>query len=365
MRIGIDARELCGRATGVGRYLSGLLQAWARDGMSSPHEFLLYSSAPPVLPADGPFTTRILPGSGNTWWEQAQLPKAANSDGLDVFFAPGYTAPLRLRMPTVVAIHDVSFFARPEWFGAREGLRRRWLTAHTAARADRIVTISEFSRHEIVDHLGVPAARVRVIPPGIGDWVGRVASEPSTNPGIRGPLHRVLFVGSVFARRHVPELIRAFAPIARHHPSARLDIVGDNRSHPPLDLPGLIEREGLDRSVEWRAFVPDDELRGLYRNARAFAFLSEYEGLGLTPLEALSMGVPPLLLDTPVARESCGAAALYVDLDRSGPITEALEALIFDEALRARLLAIAPRVLARYDSAEAARNTLGVMTGAQ
>ena len=58
-------------------------------------------------------------------------------------------------------------------------------------------------------------------------------------------------------------------------------------------------------------YVPDGELAALYGSARAFVFLSEYEGLGLTPLEALSVGVPPVLLDTPVARESCGAAAVY------------------------------------------------------
>ena len=126
----------------------------------------------------------------------------------------------------------------------------------------------------------------------------------------------VLFVGSIFNRRHVIDLVRAFAPIARAHPDASLDIVGDNRSYPHEDPMRAIHAEGLHEHVHWHRYVTDEQLRDLYRRARAFAFLSEYEGLGLTPLEALAAGLPPVLLDTAVARESCGAAALYVQAGR-------------------------------------------------
>src|SRR6201999_3216517 len=100
--------------------------------------------------------------------------------------------------------------------------------------------------------------------------------------------------------------------------------------------------------VRWHEYVTDEQLAALYADARAFAFLSEYEGLGLTPLEALAAGVPPLLLDTPVARESCGDAALYVALGDRRATADAIERLLFDEALRARLLASAPDALAKY-----------------
>ena len=99
----------------------------------------------------------------------------------------------------------------------------------------------------------------------------------------------------------------------------------------------------------------------LFGAARAFAFLSEYEGLGFPPLEALAARVPPLLLDTPVARESCGDAALYVSLDDVAGTTLALERLLFDEAVRERILTAAPRVLARYSWPRAARETLDVL----
>jgi len=296
--------------------------------------------------------TRIVPGSGGTWWEQLQLPRATKADHLDVFFAPQYSAPLALKTPVVVAIHDVSFCAHPEWYRTREGARLRWLSRHSAANARAIVTISEFSRREIVEHLNVPGQLVRVIPPGI-------PQRHTTAGGAREA--RLLFVGSIFNRRHVVDLIRAFAEVARRHPEASLDLAGDNRSFPREDVAAAIAREQVGSQIRWHRYVSDEQLADLYQRARAFAFLSEYEGLGLTPLESLAAGAPPVLLDTPVARESCGDAALYVQPGNLGLITRALETLLFDETARARLLAAAPAVLEQYSWPRAGRETLALL----
>jgi glycosyltransferase involved in cell wall biosynthesis len=355
MRIGIDARELCGHATGAGRYLGGLLHEWGADGGAAHrHEFVLYAPEPIRGSLDARrFTSRLVPGRPGTWWEQVRLASATSADHLDVFFAPAYSAPLRLPVPLVVAIHDVSFFAHPEWFRPREGLRRRWLTRWSAARARAVVTISQFSRREIGDALGVPDTRVHVIPPGVTTRrLGRQAEDRD---------ERILFVGSIFNRRHVPDLIRSFATLARRRPSASLDLVGDNRTYPHEDLPRTIAAAGLAGRVRWHRYATEEELTELYGRAQAFAFLSEYEGLGLTPLEALAAGVPPVLLDTPVARESCGDAALYVALGDVEGTARAMEDVLVDQRTRSRLLAAAPETLARYSWPRAARETIALI----
>ena len=205
MRIGIDARELGGRATGVGRYLGGLLREWSIEGRARDHEFVLYAPEPIALPLDARrFRTRTVPGSGGTWWEQAPLPRAARADRLDVWFAPAYTAPLRLDTPIVVAIHDLSFVAHPEWFRLREGARRRWLTGQSARRAAAAVTISQFSRNELIERLGIDAAKIHVVPPGIGAGSWGLGAGSSPKPQASRP-YKVLFVGSIFNRRHVPD----------------------------------------------------------------------------------------------------------------------------------------------------------------
>jgi glycosyltransferase involved in cell wall biosynthesis len=365
MRIGIDARELCGHATGVGRYLGGLLAEWADDHRAQRHDFVLYAPQPIPMHLDARrFALRIVAGAPGTWWEQVQLPRAARGDQLDVFFAPAYTAPLGLGAPLVVAIHDLSFAAHPEWFRMREGIRRRWLTARAADHADAVVTISNFSKGELIERFGVPASRIHVIPPGVTRAEPGRRSRETMDTLQTEAEFRLLFVGSILNRRHVTDLVRAFGRIGRSRPHTSLDIVGDNRSHPHEDLGRAIDAEQLAGRIRWHEYVSDDELRGLYDKARTFAFLSEYEGLGLTPLEALAAGVPPVLADTPVARESCGDAALYVPVQDVGSTARALELALFDEPTRARLLSAAPAALARYDWPRAARDTLAVIEAA-
>ena len=351
MRIGIDARELVGHVTGVGQYLAGLLHEWSSSGATSRHEFVLYAPAP--LPSHlSAFDVRVVDGTSGTWWQQTALPAAARQDSLDVFFAPQYTAPMLLSVPIVVVVFDVSFAAHPEWFRTREGLRLRTLARWSARRARDVVTISEFSRREIAEQLGVDARRIHVIPPGIPE---RHTTETDLRDG------RLLYVGSVFNRRHVPELIRAFADVARRRPDASLDIVGDNRTYPFEDVASRIAGEALGDRIRWHRYASDDQLADLYSRARAFAFLSEYEGLGLTPLEALAAGVPSVLYDTAVARESCGDAALYVAPGDHGAVTRAIDALLFDRATHSRLRAAGPAVLAKYSWPRAAAATLDLL----
>lgn len=350
MRIGVDARELSGHATGVGRYLQCLLREWGLSPGS--HQWTLYSpdgrlAAPPGLPAE----ITIVPGHGNTVWEQGALAWAVRRDRPDVFLAPGYTAPLTTGVPLVVAMHDVSFAAHPEWYRWREGLRRRWLAKTAARQARAVVTISEFSRGEIVRHLGVRTDRVRVIPLGVGLSGG-------TSGVLREPL--VLFVGSIFNRRHLPVLIEGFARLAQRRPDVRLEIVGANRTYPHQDLRSLVEAAVPGR-IRIRDWVDDAELRALYERAAAFAFLSEYEGFGLTPLEALAAGIPPVVLDTAVAREVLGDAAFYVTGADSELVAAALSDALGPSTARIQVLRAAPDVLARYDWRRTAAATLAVL----
>jgi glycosyltransferase involved in cell wall biosynthesis len=330
LRIGIDGRELAGRPTGVGRYLAAILREW--EAAASGHEFVVYApvAAPAGFRTHGHVTWRVVAGAGGTWWEQTALTRAVNGDRIDVLFAGGYTAPLRVRCPVVLAIYDVSFFAHPEWFGWREGWRRRLVTHKAAGRASSIVTISEFSAAEIVRFLSVPRARILIAPPGPPE-----ANRP-VSPTPRAPL--VLFAGSLFNRRHIPELIAAFAGVAATRPDARLVLAGDNRTRPSVDPDALAQSHGVGDRVEWRQYVDDAELQSLYDRARLFVFLSDYEGFAMTPFEAIAAGAPPVLLDTPVAREVYGDGARLVPLDVPA-ITAAMASLLDDDGARAALLA--------------------------
>jgi glycosyltransferase involved in cell wall biosynthesis len=195
VRIAIDARELQGKPTGVGRYLGEILAQWNRLPAMTIHDVILCGSEaswhPP--PEHLRLSTLTAPGGG-TRWEQLALPRLVRQARADVLFSPGYTGPLRCSVPLVLAIHDVSFAARPEWFTWKEGLRRRTLTRMAARRAARVVTISEFSKREIVEHLGIEARKVQVIYPGV--------TSHTVQRSDTGDENVILYVGSLFNRRH-------------------------------------------------------------------------------------------------------------------------------------------------------------------
>jgi glycosyltransferase involved in cell wall biosynthesis len=355
MHIAIDARELTGQATGAGRYLSQLLTHWNRSPVASRHRYTLYAHRPLTAAFDRLETETIIrPGGGGTRWEQCTMLGALRDSGPDVFFAPAYTAPLLSRLPVVLSVHDVSFAAHPEWFRPREGWRRRFITGGAARHAARVLTLSTFSRDEIVRHLGVRPDRIRVIPLGVG--LVEDERRPARANAEKDPV--ILFVGSIFNRRHVPVLIRSLPAISRRFPAARLVIVGDNRTWPREDLAAEAAAAGVADRVSELQFVTDDQLRSLYASASVFVFLSEYEGFGLTPLEALASGVPAVVLDTPVAREVYGSAAAYVARPTEDIVAETVVRVLESDETRSTLLQEASGVLARYRWSDAAAATL-------
>ena len=376
MRIGVDTRELMGRPTGVGRYLGELLREWAdaQAGAAGRHEFLLYGPAAPSAASADVFaalaaTLRVVPGSGRTWWEQVSLASAAAADRLDVFFAPAYTAPLRLGCPIATTIHDLSYFAHPEWFRARERFRRRLLTRQSARRSRIVLTDSAFSRGEIVRHLAVAEDRIRVVPlgvrapvtPEVRDAAGPAAGMIGGRPpgGQHQPL--ILFVGSIFNRRHVPELLASFPAIAAAVPGARLEIIGENRTYPHQDLDAHVRATGHGARIQVRSYVSEAQLADAFRRASVFVFLSEYEGFGLTALEALACGIPVVLLDTPIAREVCGGAAKLIHAADPAAVAAAVVDVLRDPGARERARAESRDLPERYSWARAAHLTMDAL----
>lgn len=337
LRIAIDGREMRGRATGVGRYLSQILNCWS--DVADRHEFIIVT---PGLGESRPENRIqwIFDGSNSdgSLWEQWHLPRVLRRLRPDVLFAPAYTSPLLSPCPVVQTIHDVSFFAHPEWFSWREGMRRRWITRASARRAAAVLTVSEFSRGEIARYIGIPAGQIVVAPNG----PPTIVQSPSA------PRQRlVLFAGSLLNRRRIPDMIAAFADATADLADARLVFVGDNRTAPHMDPRQLADAAGIGSKFEWMEYTDEVTLAEKYGSARVFLFLSDYEGFAITPLEAIAHGVPAILLDTPVGREIYGGAARFVPPNRA-LIAGALRELLTDDRAHAVLAHSSRAVLDRF-----------------
>jgi glycosyltransferase involved in cell wall biosynthesis len=278
-------------------------------------------------------------------------------DRLDVFFAPAYACPLSLSVPRVTTIHDLSFFSQPEDFTPLDGLRRRILVGLSLGASRRIVAVSDFTRREIVGRRPDADGRVDVIPHGADDDLppSLPRSEARERLGVAGPF--LVSVGSILNRRRLPALLQAMALVARAHPSVLLDVVGENRTHPRLDLSRIVERLRLEERVRSSGFVSDEDLALRYAAADGAVYLSEYEGFGLPVLEAMARGLPVLTSQRPATGEIFRDAALTIDPGEAEGIADAIDRLLHDTELRSRLTVSGRSLAARHTWADAAART--------
>jgi glycosyltransferase involved in cell wall biosynthesis len=363
LAIGIDGRELQGRPTGVGRYLRSLLRRWLDWPLD---RLVVYVKGEP--PADAVLgrpgiEVRPLPaGRGpGVWWAERVLVPAAARDGLDVFFAPGYTCPLSLRLPRVTCVHDLSFFSWPEDFTIRDGLRRRELVRASVRASDTVVTVSAFSERELARYFPDLTSRFVHIPPGPDEDLPPPPSrrDARVRVGAKGPV--LLTVGSILNRRRLPVLLRAVAALRRNWPGLVLEVVGDNRTHPPLPIEALVDEMGLHSSVRVTGYVSEQGLVARYAAADVFVFLSEYEGFGLPVLEAMGRGLPVVTSTRPALGEIFGAAALLVDPTDDVALAAAIERLLSDPGLVADLVARGQRLRQSYSWEQTASRTREVL----
>jgi glycosyltransferase involved in cell wall biosynthesis len=359
--VGIDARELAGRPTGTGRYLRNLIRHWRESG----DRLVCYFNGPPALDPllDHPAIRKRPLGDGcarGLSWQERLVPPAAREDGVDVFFSPAYSCPLSLDLPRVTTVHDLSFFAHPQDFAFVDALRRRVLVG-LSLRASRVVTVvSDFTRRELL-RLFPDAARVVHVPHGSDDDLPPPPprAEARDRLELAGPY--VITVGTLLNRRCAPELLRATARLVRRHPGLVLDVVGENRTHPRIDLEEMVRTLGLQAHVRLSGFVEEEALADRYAAADAAVFLSEYEGFGLPALEAASRAVPLVVGRAPSQGEIFRGAALLVDPRDEIAVAMALDRVLSDETLGATLVAAGHALAARHSWAETARRTRALL----
>jgi glycosyltransferase involved in cell wall biosynthesis len=360
--VGIDARELQGRPTGTGRYLRNLMRLWTAAG---PDRLCAYfNGEPPDDPVLGHprVTVRALPRTPRgLLWQEWRLPRIARADGLDVFFAPAYVCPLRLEVPRVTAVHDLSFFSYPQDFPPLDAARRRALVGASARASAAVLVCSDFTRREIAAWLPEAAGRAHHVPLGPDDDLPPAPARDAARErlGVGGPL--LLTVGAVLNRRCLPVLLQAVARLRRSFPGIVIDVVGENRTHPPLDLEAVVRRLDLGASVRLSGYVSEGGLADRYAAADVAVFLSEYEGFGLPALEAASRGVPLVTSARPALGEVFGEAALLVEPRDAEGLARALARVLADRALRDDLVRRGRALAARHSWERTALRTREVL----
>ena len=188
VRIAVDGRSLSGEQTGVGTYTSNLLEQILELDPAATILLMMDRSLPKSQRLESGRVRTVRPAfpfHNNFLWSNVALGTHLSRNRCDLFHAPGYTLPLRLPVPSVLTVHDISYAVHPEWYPYRSGtIRRAWYRL-SAQRADFILTVSEFSRREIRRAYGIPAEKIHVTPLGVDPVQYRKIEEKEPLEGLR------------------------------------------------------------------------------------------------------------------------------------------------------------------------------------
>lgn len=340
MRIGIDARNLLGSLSGIGRYVLEMCRALSEQG----HSLILYLPEAPHAPLP------TLPGCelrlGNfkgPWrrvlWSVKALPEAARQDQLDLFWGPAHRLPPSLpsNLPTIVTIHDLVWLRAAETMHWKTWLGERVFMAASLKRARHIVADSEATAKDIIAFYPEAAGRINVVYPGL-----TILPQPggrSFVPGgdQDGKQRYALFVGTLEPRKNLVRLLQAFASLTPSNRSGLKLVIAGGQGWRIGDLAALIQQYRLQADVILTGYVSDEELAKLYASAEFLLMPSLYEGFGFPIIEAQSFGVPVIASNCSSMPEVAGDGALLIDPTNVSEIADAILRLHKNPDLR-RLL---------------------------
>jgi glycosyltransferase involved in cell wall biosynthesis len=317
MRVGLDVSALAQTRAGTARYVRALQR---------------HAEGVEFVPLSFAGSGRVAVVLRDAAWYPLLLPRRAKT--LDVLHCPTFRAPPRSPVPLVVTVHDLAVLRHPETFNRWTRTYSRVAVPRVARAAARVIAVSEFTRTETVELLGIDSERVRVVPNGIED------AFTADGPAAEGDY--VLAVGTLEPRKNLERVAEAARRLG-----AELRVAGA-RGWGSVALPAHVQALG---------FVSDEELARLYRGARCLVYPSLYEGFGIPVLEAMACGAPVVTTRGGATEETAGGAAVLVD-----PLDSASIAAGIEEAARRRdeLRVLGFARARQFSWAESARATVEV-----
>jgi glycosyltransferase involved in cell wall biosynthesis len=340
LRIGIDARILAEpHPKGVSRYMSALLLATAE--LAPRHTYFLYVNGSPLTEAPfaaQPFCQRVLGRKKRSinplLWQQFYFPWGAWRDKVDVLLSPYYSGPLFTSAPQVVCMCDISFSLFPQDFPSWVRFKPKLLARPTSHRAARVMTISEFSRREIVRVYKLAPEKVVTISAGSEGHLWQRSGVIAKRLPVCADTPFFLFVGNLLPRRQVGLVIQALARLPREY---HFVVVGESDPTKCEALMTTARHCNVAERVHCIGHVSDEELDELYHRAIALVSPSIYEGFGLPVLEAMNRGLPVIAWEIPVMREVAAGATMLLPVGDVEGLAIAMLRVSADAILRTKL----------------------------
>jgi glycosyltransferase involved in cell wall biosynthesis len=353
VRVALESSFLSLPPSGTQTYLHGLI-----GGMRALDPDFRLALLAPNAPLNG--SVRRL---RRAKWELLDVARTANREAFDLLHIPHFSAPVPRVSPLIVTIHDLIPLILPEYRASRAMRAHLAIVSRTVRRAELILTPSRSAKSDIVRVLGIPDAKVLVTPEAADHLVDRKPEREDIavlrQYGISG---RFAFnVGGLDVRKNLPALVEAFAKLrVKTEEKLQLVIAGERHSDNPFVYPPLqpaIERAGLAGSVKLIGRISEADKLALYRSAALYVSPSLYEGFGLTPLEAMTFGVPAIVANRTSLPEVVGDGGLCVEPDPDA-LAAAMLDVFTDPALAVTLRERALQRASQFSWRETARLTI-------
>jgi glycosyltransferase involved in cell wall biosynthesis len=282
-------------------------------------------------------------------WEQTRAARLTRTLGIDVWHGPHYTMPLRLTVPAVVTVHDLTFFEHPEWHERGKVAYFRPMIRAATRRAAVVIAVSDDTAARLRRH-ALPTGPIIVAPHGVDHTrftprAEAAADDAALAPhGIRAPF--IAFTGTIEPRKGLPTLVDAFARIAADDRALRLVVAGGD-GWGSDQVRDAVAASGVPTRVLRPGYLPDSAVAPFFRRAAVVAYPSLAEGFGLNALEALACGAPLVTTTGSALDEVVGDAALTVAPGDSDALAGALREALHPE-VAARLRAAGPERAAQF-----------------
>lgn len=356
MRIGLDVRMLS--YSGIGTYLRGLLSGLL--SISGEEGYVLFGKDEETRRYLKNGKSQTLTWNAGPYDPFSPWLHPVKWNGLDLFHCPHYNLPYGIKRPRVITVHDLIHLVCPELLTDRKAhWYASWMLPSATRRAAHILTVSEYSKQEILRHLKVQETKVTVIYHGVEEAfhpLSKIEVE-SYRVGHRLPERFLLYVGLLKPHKNVVRLLRAFS--ALHLDGVSLLLVG-KRDGRYRELNMVLEKEAFRKNVIFLSSIPFEELPLLYNAAESLILPSLYEGFGLPALEAMACGTPVVCSQATSLPEVVGDAAVLMDPFSVRSLTEAMQKILRDSALRSELRGKGFKRAKQFRWQEAAAKTLRV-----
>lgn len=298
------------------------------------------------------------------WYEHRFLPGVCRDYNVDAALFFGAVLPLRLSVPGVLLINDLQPWHYPENFSWHKRLYLRTFVPPSARHAAAVVTISQFSKNDIVRVLDIPPEKIEIVTLS-GPAYSRV-DDPEIIAAARAkydlPARYLMCLASSYPHKNLDGLVRAYALYLKDHPGSDLHLAlpgMPRQAH--NDIRTIAERLEISHRVHQPGRIDKEDLAALYSGAEAFVFPSKFEGFGMPVLEAMACGTPVLSSTAAALPEVYGDAALEFEPDDIHEMAAAISRITDDEAVRCELIEQGYEQVKRFSWERSARKILGIL----